>query len=313
MPGPIGETIEFTAAYVPYVAAVPGFVLGAGLELRHQRQDREERLALSEAMIDLSDSAAPQPTRTSRALGVLLVGSFTGMTAALNAYAWNPPADSQTQPATVEVVVDASGATILNDGEAYNRAVRLTGEIGETEGVDVSALIARGGTVEPAETDEVLQHQPLGDAPIGLATTTGLDNIRIARAEADGGGIVIITAGHGIGNTRPIIRQAEEDNIPISVVNVAPTENTSDSTIRGLEELAEQTGGQYFSRQEGTAEAVIAGLEDSLQEAAVEADKAEGDEADWFLRIAGAVMAGGWLAYMKQRKHLPLLVNRTSK
>lgn len=308
MSGPIGESAKLVIENLPAVAAIAGMAAGSTIEWVNQRHDQNERLALSESLVD----AGPEPSRIRRFSRAAAFGMFTGLVAVTNAVAWESTLDTEVVPASVQVVVDASGATMFNDGQAHRRAARLTEEIGNTDGIDGSAFVARGGAVEPARTDEIIDYPPLGNAPMGEATASSLGAIRSDRQadEQRTGAVVIITNGTGLNNSQNMVRRAREGEIPISIVNTLPTADTDETAIEQFEVITERTGGQYFTRQQGTAEAVIEGLQDSLRESAAKAEDGEANKPDRLLQAIGAGLGASWLGSLMQRRSKPLFWNK---
>lgn len=304
---------EVAAEHAPVViSTIAGYGVGAGSEAWSQIRIENERGRIS---ADLG-GVAEAPSKSQR-LREALTGSLAlwGATVGLiNGAAWTPEEGVQDVPPGVNLIADGSGATIINDGRSFNRQVTLAKSINQEDGIEVSVLLARGGEVSPVDTADLESHQPFGDSPLRRAVSAAIKDTQVASEEAiqdneaRKGAVVLMTFGNSLGNTEELIEDATEESVqvPVHVVNVESERLTDNAVEDRLRELAQETGGKYWSRQEANAGDIINEVKKSLDAVEVpERTVPIESKLKWPLRAVGALGIVNFFRSYKRRRNEP--------
>ncbi|MGB4758498.1 MAG: hypothetical protein WBP26_00400 [Candidatus Saccharimonadales bacterium] len=299
--------------HIPYVATAVGYSAGVVAEAYVQPAIARQRAAFTEAM---GNTGERDPSVWSR-LGSAALGplAITGAAAAfLLASAWQPAEPVELPKAGIGVVVDRSGGTIQTEGEKspYDTINQSLDTIVES-GVPVRAVIAGAGEIAVGTTQDAINRQPFGDAPIaqGIANAlsdarTGLEGMGQQYDPSVEAGVIVLTNGNSLGDPEQVIKAAGEAPILIANASIQPPSEAAESQFR---QIAEATGGEYIAADSITPEKIQEFIQDVQPRVLVPEEKSN---------VAQRVVATGIAALLLlttawNRGRMPIAFTRNKK
>ncbi len=307
----MNQIVQTIGENASYIGAAVGYTAGLVAESRAAAQvaANEQQLAAVWGA-EVVGQSTHQASRLRR-LGVAAVSALAlggGIAGALNGEAWATQTE-QAAPPFVGVVVDRSGATAFSgpdaNAQAPNQQIdRIAGIFTEEDGIKTEGFVAVAGEVRPTRVDQLNSVSPSGDAPIGQALTVAMGRIGEQRAKAGAiapkSAIVVTTNGNTLGDPATIAAAAKANNTPVYVVNV---EGASDPTaVTQLQEVAKQTGGQYWDVNSQNTDKMRGTIQKKLEDS--EVFDTGNSRSSWPKRVAYAAASAAFLGvgYQGRRK-----------
>lgn len=316
---------EFTSNATDYFLAHPHLTtgmlvvagVGAGALLEYRQRSKQAKRARALTQTYESELVAPHEEgrrgRAGRSL-LSLAAAGGGLIGAAHAAAWiDFPAETGEEKVLphVEVVVDKSGATLLDDQQDSTTIQRVISQLNTRDDIETTVQNAVDGRVEPSNLPESFSIYPFGGAPMSEAFRTSLDIINNKRDElgpgdrVDSSAIVILTDDNEI-QINPLSTEVQRSQAPIVVFNVAEDPENSNS----LETLVAETDGEYYGFEsidtdeelKEVVEDMLPSLEDQLQED--ESGQGEKDGSKWWVSGASMLAAAAW--YATRRRQSPM-------
>lgn len=248
----MSEVLRTVMQQAPYIGTSIGMAIGMVGERVLVRRAEEERQPLNEILGDVAHDVST-PSRINR-IGARVLGTLAltcAVAGGANGLAWQEEGSAE-DPTKLQLIVDKSGATASLEGDksssdSINEAIKKFRDEGDAR---AKIYVAVGGGVLEKTADQAIATRPFGDAPIGTAVQTSLDNIQnysnsgSNTSEQSENAIVVFTNGNDIGDARTVVESAESTNTAIFVKDVYGS--TDSSTKESIQKIAEETGGQYF-------------------------------------------------------------------
>lgn len=264
----IGQDIQ---TVIPYAAMAGGAAVGYVAELKAAHDIAKRSEPISAELGELAKAGVESKSRHyGRALRSTLVlgGAALGL---MNGLVWQGEPAEQTTPRHLEVVVDHSGATALNDGKAVRETNMVAGLFTEENKIQAGAVLASSGLVREVKIANVDKDVPFGDAPMEQATLLALDKSKAYNTTAgntnekvENAGVLVLTNGNSVGNSANVIATATASKTPVFVVNVEA--KTSDqATTEELKKIAKETGAKYWGANDENIEDVKDQVKDALE------------------------------------------------
>lgn len=290
--------------WIMYSAAAAGSLLvGSIVEGYMSRRITARRESLASQWGDIVEHEQPSRIRrfgrhilSATAFGAVLIGTA-------NTAVWSQSGTEEVVPAHLEVVVDRSGATALDDeapAQAVSSLLQELLDAEQTDGISTDALVASTSNVSETDLTAAKATRPFGDAPIQQAYDLGVDQIEASRAELIGGqevpnsAVVVLTNG----NTITVDADA---NVPTFVINVSAEARNADA----LKRVAEDTGGAYIENNASTDPEAIEDAINTVMEQVQQNSKDSNNKPNWAARIAvGATSMFAGLKYLRMRPQL---------
>lgn len=233
-----------TAAIVGSSAAI-----GAFFEYRESSKVADNREQLVEEWNVLTEGLAPtRKQRVGRAIASIACvgGSILGY---MNAQTFINDGSAEVVPPTVQLVIDKSGSSLLDDQKAAQSVARTAKSFNDNlKHFDTTAWVASAGTVDQLSLEEATNLRPFGDAPLSRAFGLSIDTAAQNRADLVAGqevpstAIAVITNGNRIGATVSD-KEIENAGSPVFIFDVSDTSTAATE----LKDIAMHSGGEYYS------------------------------------------------------------------
>ncbi len=243
---------------VPSLMAVTGAcaMVGAAMEYRSLTRIDRNRDSLTAIWGQVAGENAPKARQKIPRALISLAAVGGGLVGATNASLWINFDKPVVTPSTLQVVVDRSGATMLENEMPALSVSSVVGGI-ETQLIhsDAEALVASEGLVEPKSLSEAILTTPIGHAPMAEAFQTAVGNAQLDRSAALSGeevpftGVAIVTNGNDFSG---LVSEAQLGTAatPLFIFDVSGDGEYANK----FKELAELTGGNYFDAESFSTE-----------------------------------------------------------
>ncbi|HET9173836.1 MAG TPA: hypothetical protein VFN56_00980 [Candidatus Saccharimonadales bacterium] len=255
---------------VPVIAGLVGGGVGAYYEHHAQNAAAQNQQPIAAALAKTALHSVEAPhienqstfTRVKRWMGhhavavvampALAAGTFAGL-------AYEQSAASDSIPASLEIVVDHSGATSLppagqpNAQPIVNEINTVANQFAHVGGIKPEVLVSgHNQDAIKMSLSEMLADQPFGQSHMDQATLSALSQTANVLPLSDGhhlsrnAALFVITNGNEIGVPNDVVQASkDQDKTPIYVVNVEG--DSSATTVKDLQSIARRTGGMYWN------------------------------------------------------------------
>lgn len=262
------EIAKSVHANLPYVLALSGALYGAVSgrpvhdEIAKQRaawiQDLEDDKAGS---IVSQEEDLSRPNEANRKQPIREYAGSPVIASLMAAYAiagfsagsvLDKGEEPRTVPPTVGLVAPMPGTvgTASDENSSYNQIVQVRDDLQAQDNVDTMAVVARAGGVESGALNEI-PASGLGAALMGAAIKRGVEEIRNKSLKQGGeksnAALIVAVKNDKIGSSRGIIKAANDAEVRAPVYFVDVSTGKSGIDKKKLQDVAEQTGGEYFS------------------------------------------------------------------
>lgn len=193
-----------------------------------------------------------------------------GLTVAFGTAAFVPLESTVVKPATIELVVDHSGATEIsfgNQGPVLPEINQVATAFTSSNRINSNAFVASFGSVTEKNVSAVDSLSASGNAPLDTALSNALDQTAIIKSgnKSESAAVVVITNGNSVGSVQSVVEQSnQQGKTPVYVVNVEGSKVTSAQNISSFEQIAKRTDGKYWSANSANISAVTSDVEQTL-------------------------------------------------
>lgn len=287
-------------------------VIGAVLEYREVSKIKNNREQLVDEWQVLTENI--EPKRSHRAVKAVTSLAFVGggLIGFANAEQWIDSNKPEVVPPTVQLVVDKSGSSLLNNQTTAITIGNLTSSFSDKlVDFDTTAWVASSGTVDQMSLKDAQNFQPFGDAPLDRAFGLSIDSAVQKRTTLLPGQEVPSTAIAVITNGNTISGSTTEDEVkfagsPIYIFDVS--EDKSGSVA--LKELAKNTGGEYYAKDSFDTVEEINNKIEYIAERVSATEKKGKESTDWNGRIlASGLSILAFTAWKSRRSKEPTRFN----
>jgi hypothetical protein len=262
----IPEAISFGSAYV------------AGLGLDHLAVKRAtvDKAPLVDAWaLDETQTVSFKPTKREEIArkfnkftpGVALA---LGLTASSAVAAFAPLESASIKPASIEVVVDHSGATGLSiDGSApvLPTINKLASAFVSSHVINSEAFVASFNSVTEAKVSNVNSMTVSGYAPLEAALSNAFERTALIKNgnKSKDAAVVVITNGNTIGSSQAINAESKKQgNTPVYIVNVEGSKTTSPQDVSEFKTISKETHAKFWAANETNVNTVVSEVEKAL-------------------------------------------------
>lgn len=232
----------------------------------------------------------------------------------VNTLAWAPASTAIEQtPATLEIVVDHSGATnIAIEGEPVVMQInKVVAEFDDSK-LTTNVTVARSGTQKTVPISEVSQDLPFGDANMQEATSLALSRTAKVMPVSEGdklkrnAGVLVITNGNTIGDPLTVVTEAVsqyggELKTPVFIVNVEG-DKAGPQITEDLQMIAKASDAKYWDAEKSNLQTVVSDVRETITAREV-STKAKENRLP--LRGAGILVFATAAAYFASRGLTP--------
>lgn len=264
--------------YIPEtIGLAVGYAGGLRLDQFASKRAASETKAVlqSLAMVDTVQIPGLSKTKTERFLSGL--GHVTpklafalGLTAATATAAFYPLETNIIKPATIEVVIDHSGATGLSVGgqkPVLSEINQVASAFTPNNRISSEAFVASFGGVVETQVSKVDSLSPSGYAPLDVAVNEALDQTAVVKNgdKLKNTAVVVITNGNTIGSPNVVISQSnKQDKTPVYIVDVEATKGTSIQDASSYRSISTRTGAKYWTANDTNINTVTSEVEQAL-------------------------------------------------
>lgn len=282
----MSEILNLAVEYAPITGAMIGAAVGVVPEVLAHRHLTETRQAFA---TEVGDTAHPEADTQSRLQRAWRIGRASIVCAGMAVGAFNAPLwlndAGQGQEPFVGVVVDHSGSVGSDGLQPF--VDTLTEQFGDGN-FDATAYVGSLSKTTTISPDAVGSVRVDGDSKLDNATKQALDGAAKKKRETTGGearaGVVAITYGNSLGSAEDVIATAEQEKVPVFVVDV---EQKDKATTEELQSIAKATGGHYWGVKARNPEDIANKVQDTLEKSGLAKDE-KGNP--WALRLFGVVL-----------------------
>ena len=294
--------------------------LGGLWEYRAQRRITRNEKALSDVYDDtIIENTPGRLKRLFNAAGsVACVGAaaFTYMNVPL----WQQPQEKQSVPPAVEVVVEKSGATLL-DGQAAATSIDtvLGLFLDNKKRFELTAFVAgvtpNGTTdVTKANIEDAQKQVPLGNAPVDKAFSLAVDDIISRRSALNPGeavgesAIVVVTNGNTVAGPKSDAEIIATKS-PVIIFDVNPKSANADA----LKAIATETGGQYLAATDFDTKEKLDAKFKAINVELTSTTKKSADNTNWPRRLITLGFSGATAALWMSKRKLSTVFGTNAK
>jgi hypothetical protein len=235
---------------VQAIGVVTGYIAGQGLDVLSTNKAKQVIGSISSSH-EATAIAIEQDERlktVSKNIGRRLLSPLAlsgALTGALIASAFGPGPAKATIPANIEVIVDHSGMTSIDD--TITEINSITNQFNGNSKFKSEAIVSGSGINIPMNTANVASNNPFGIATIDQALPQAVGQINSVdsskNSPSHSGAILIVTDGNSVGSLAQAEALAAPTKIPIYTVDVSSGHSTASSDYK---QLAKDTHAKFW-------------------------------------------------------------------